>query len=282
MSFHKLRVLILISIFPLLVNGQFTADVTKGCNPLTVNFTAVLVAGATDWEWDFDDGSPHVTGNSFPSHTYTQAGSYDVVLISLNASNDTIRNDTLENFITVYAVPDVSFDTIIPFYSSFAVILINQSTIHNVSGIYIWDYDDATPLDTVFESMHKYTQEGNYTIKLRAIDREGCTDSTDITVAVTHQFFIPNVFTPNEDDINDRFMVLANGFDVFPDAIIYNRWGTIVYKIENVSQLVWDGRTFDGTLVSPGTYFYVISKPVNSDYDYLDSKLKGTIQVIYN
>ena len=123
--------------------------------------------------------------------------------------------------------------------------------------------------------------EGNYSIKLIATDIKGCKDSVSIIVPITHQFFIPNVFTPNGDELNDRFVVLANGFDIFPETYIYNRWGTLVYRIENVNQIIWDGRTFDGSLVSPGTYFYIITTPVNTQNEYPGSKIKGTIHVIY-
>lgn len=276
MSFHKLRVLIVIYIFPLLVNGQFTADVTSGCNPLTVQFIANPSA-AILWDWDFGDGKQY-SGYDTVVHVYTNPGIYDVVLVT-NSSNYTI-----EEFIKVQLTPRVYFDTITIQYASFTI-LCRDTSVYDNPVEFVWDFGDGTEPDTITYVVftHKYESEGTYTIKHVVRDGyTGCVDSLSKTITITHQFIIPNVFTPNGDGINDWFEVLANGLDFFPQIIIYNRWGTIVYKIENVSQIVWDGRTFDGALVSPGTYFYVITPPANSNYEYIDSKLKGTIQVIYN
>jgi gliding motility-associated-like protein len=67
---------------------------------------------------------------------------------------------------------------------------------------------------------------------------------------------IPNAFSPNGDDINDRWNI--DGLKARPACQIevYNRWGQIVYKSQGY-KLGWDG-TRQGKLVSPGTYYYVI------------------------
>ncbi|MBS1638177.1 MAG: gliding motility-associated C-terminal domain-containing protein, partial [Bacteroidetes bacterium] len=56
---------------------------------------------------------------------------------------------------------------------------------------------------------------------------------------------IPNVFTPNEDGINDAFRVtLPVGYS-FADFVVYNRWGNVIFKPESISKttLFWDGHT---------------------------------------
>ncbi len=277
MSFNKLSILFFVFIIPFIAWGQpFIADDTVGCNPFTVQFTAEL-SGTTTWNWDFGDGSPNVTDNGIPSHTYTVPGIYDIALTIDGGS------DTIENFIRVLATPQAYFDTTTIKYASFTILCTDTSVYQNL-WYFVWKFENDAFVDTnqlaVFT--HKYDSEKTDTIKHYITDANGCTDSTFKIVNIKHQFIIPNVFTPNEDGINDRFIVLANGLDIFPVAYIYNRWGNIVYKFENVSQIIWDGRTFDGSLVSPGVYFYVITPPGNSNYEYLDSGLKGTIQIIYN
>ena len=51
-----------------------TADVNKGCSPLTVNFTAPV--GSTSWYWDFKDGGSSNIQN--PSNIFTSPGTYVV------------------------------------------------------------------------------------------------------------------------------------------------------------------------------------------------------------
>lgn len=63
--------------FPDAVN--FSADVTSGAVPLTVQFTdQSTIADPTGRLWEFGDGQ--TSGAQHPSHTYTQEGSYTVKL----------------------------------------------------------------------------------------------------------------------------------------------------------------------------------------------------------
>jgi PKD repeat protein len=58
--------------------ANFSADVTVGPAPLTVQFTDESTVGATAWDWDFGDGFGSTDQN--PSHQFTEPGVYDVSL----------------------------------------------------------------------------------------------------------------------------------------------------------------------------------------------------------
>ena len=73
--------------------------------------------------------------------------------------------------------------------------------------------------------------------------------------------FIPNAFTPNNDGLNDKYLVSGSGaingreseFDNFKIVII-NRWGAIVFETNDIYK-GWDG-TFKGKDSPIGTYVY--------------------------
>jgi gliding motility-associated-like protein len=65
---------------------------------------------------------------------------------------------------------------------------------------------------------------------------------------------IPNVFTPNGDDINDRLIAKTSGLVEKIDMKIFNRYGVLVFQT-NEPKINWDG-TYKGNIVSPGVYFY--------------------------
>lgn len=67
---------------------------------------------------------------------------------------------------------------------------------------------------------------------------------------------IPNVFTPNNDGINDLFSISAEGYENAA-LTIYNRWGEIVFKTTDLN-LSWDGKK-NGRDCSEGTYYYALS-----------------------
>jgi gliding motility-associated-like protein len=76
--------------------------------------------------------------------------------------------------------------------------------------------------------------------------------------------YIPNVFTPNGDSVNDTFeIVLQNG--IVERGWIFNRWGNIVCTF-SPTQLKWNGRDErTGKPVLDGVYTYVLYfKPANT------------------
>ena len=75
---------------------EFTADVTLGASPLTVNFTDQSSWQPSSWVWDFGDGSSSTQQN--PSHTYASPGAYTVVLRTSNAFGTNARGK--QNYIT--------------------------------------------------------------------------------------------------------------------------------------------------------------------------------------
>lgn len=90
-----------------------------------------------------------------------------------------------------------------------------------------------------------------------------CTESvvTQITVNNTLAVFVPSVFSPNGDGINDFMTVFADGEQVkeIKSFQIYNRYGEMVFKKEgfqpNDEYLGWNGTKSDVKL-SNDTYIY--------------------------
>jgi len=75
---------------------SFTASVTSGPVPLTVEFTDTSGGDPEAWEWDFGDGETSDEQN--PTHTYETAGTYDVALtVTYDGSSNSI---TKEKYIT--------------------------------------------------------------------------------------------------------------------------------------------------------------------------------------
>jgi len=80
---------------------SFTSDVSTGTAPLTVQFSDESTYSPASWKWSFGDGVSSTEQN--PSHTYTSAGSYTVVLTATNAGGS--RTKTVNDYIVVSAAP---------------------------------------------------------------------------------------------------------------------------------------------------------------------------------
>jgi gliding motility-associated-like protein len=102
-------------------------------------------------------------------------------------------------------------------------------------------------------------------VTLTVVDAEGCTatDSIMIFVFVPKQIFIPTVFSPNGDGINDFFYIQGGEFAVSVDyLLVADRWGDVVYEIGgpmvpvNDPNFGWDG-TLGGKPMFPAVFTYL-------------------------
>ncbi|AKB35374.1 cell surface protein [Methanosarcina siciliae C2J] len=98
--------------------AAFTADVTSGTAPLTVNFTDQSTGTLASWAWDFDnDGNVDSTEQN-PSYTYTAEGKYTVNLTvsSAEGSDSEVKAEyiTVTDSSTPGDQPDLIVSSIIP------------------------------------------------------------------------------------------------------------------------------------------------------------------------
>ena len=82
------------------LDADFTADVTSGYAPLTVNFEERSLGDVVGWAWEFGDGGTAFRPN--PRHRYREPGTYTVILTVLGL--DGVDKETKTGFITV--LPD--------------------------------------------------------------------------------------------------------------------------------------------------------------------------------
>ena len=80
--------------------------------------------------------------------------------------------------------------------------------------------------------------------------------------------FIPDAFTPNGDNINDRFeLKYSDVCDVTSyNLMIFDRWGRLVYEAKGASpDLSWDGR-FEGKEMAGGVYIWNLQMKINPSH----------------
>jgi gliding motility-associated-like protein len=103
----------------------------------------------------------------------------------------------------------------------------------------------------------------NQTVKIwvKAIGRNTCENSDSVKAVATSLnpfgdgIYVPNVFTPNGDGINDFFLVYGNTIETMR-LVIYNQWGQELF-ISTDRQKGWDG-TFRGNQSPAGRYSYAL------------------------
>lgn len=91
-----------------------------------------------------------------------------------------------------------------------------------------------------------------------------CSDSAQIAVDVACEprLFVPDIFTPNADGLNDYFQLFGKHIrDV--ELLIFDRWGTLVFKLnaedfEDVQEDEWWDGTYLGAFLPDGQYAWTI------------------------
>ncbi len=185
-------------------------------------------------------------------------GDYTLVIKDTNGCKiDTAVNIPIKNNVKALftATPELGAKPL-------SVHFINQSS--NASN-YQWLVNDtllsnSTNEDYIFDS------SGVYMVTLVAWNNNvSCNDTFKIQIIVYDSLIIqvPNVFTPNNDGVNDFFTVQIEGANQVK-GVILNRWGEIFLQFEKSitknsgTIILWDGRTKDGTNATEGVYFYSI------------------------
>jgi gliding motility-associated-like protein len=93
-------------------------------------------------------------------------------------------------------------------------------------------------------------------------------------------YFLPNVFTPNKDMLNDVFRSFQWKFIESIDLVIYNRWGIEVFKTTD-PDINWDGRHFEsGEVLPDGVYFYTLVANTIRLEGIIPDKFAGEIQIL--
>lgn len=120
------------------VTADFSADVTGGQAPLTVQFTDLSTSingPITSWEWDFDNDGTVDSYDQNPEWTYTDNGSYTVKLTVSDGSET--DSETKQDFISV---------------NSGVFVWEGEANGANYSGAYIRDYLLSQGFDVVYSS----------------------------------------------------------------------------------------------------------------------------------
>ncbi|NBV91251.1 MAG: hypothetical protein EBR91_03680 [Flavobacteriia bacterium] len=213
---------------------------------------AVYASGNNPLQYSI--GSGFLINNSFSN---LASGNYTITVLDNNGcSKDTSvfipETNPVNAFFT--ANPETGTE---PLFVDFT----NQST---NSNNFVWLVNNSIFSNT-FNSTYTFDSSGFYTVTLIAYNNiPQCADTFSLQIIVYDSLMIHilNVFTPNNDGINDTFSISVDGAKEIKLSIV-NRWGNVIKEYENntltspITIDVWDGE-FNGDSVSDGVYYYTI------------------------
>ena len=110
----------------------------------------------------------------------------------------------------------------------------------------------------------------NTIISINAVDNNNCVvrDSFQVIVNKDYRFYIPNIFSPNDDGNNDVFTIYpTQALAIVNSMRIFDRWGTLIYETLDTFNVQWDG-THKNVQLNVGTYVYM------AEVVFIDGKTK--------
>ncbi len=139
--------------------GSCTADFTYTTNNLTATFIDNST-NASSYNWYFGDGGTSTQMN--PSHTYAQAGTYNVTLVI----SDSACTDSVTKAVTVTSQGGNCVSSFTYTIDTTGLTAFTEQTTGNVNA-YAWDFGDGNS-STAANPVHLYTASGTYVVCLTA------------------------------------------------------------------------------------------------------------------
>jgi gliding motility-associated-like protein len=128
-----------------------------------------------------------------------------------------------------------------------------------VNGIWNWDDGTYSNYDQGVSAVHDFDgSKADYSVELLVKNKFGCADSIVKQLCYSDTIFclIPNVFTPNNDQMNDYLDISILG-NTEASVMIYNRWGEMVFYTDDIRDR-WNG-TYMNRLCPEGIYVVLIT-----------------------
>lgn len=225
----------------------------EGCTPFSPVFGINNSTGNT-CIWELSNGTT-INGCNNVSTTLTGESDIDVTL-TITDANGCKSSALLNKYLIVHDAPHANFDYSPQPVTSFTpnIDLVNQSTGANNS---YW-YFETSETSTITNPSYSVKDTGTIDISLVVKNDYGCKDSISKNIPVLEEFviYIPNTFTPNNDNLNDDFKVVGLGISKDDyEFTIFNRWGEDVFKA-NTIKAVWDGKIKNKNMAPEDVYVY--------------------------
>jgi gliding motility-associated-like protein len=241
-----------------------TASISCTSGSLTLN---ALNSNSGNYTYTWSPSNPSINTSTL---NVTQAGTYTAYVT--NETNGCKRSSTF----TVYKESVLANFTANPStgLAPLNVLFSNQSYNANT---YSWNLGNSSTLYTISDPSTIYNNAGTYTVTLIATNGT-CSDTATQQIIVTDRenssLVIPNVFTPNNDLVNDAFVIIPVNFSQI-QINIFNRWGLQVFESTDIVKISWDGQA-EGEAVPDGTYFYIITAKSSNGEEF---SYKGTVSL---
>ncbi len=198
-------------------------------------------SGGTTYSWNNGVQNGQAFTPGLGVNTYTITGT---------DANGCINTDQVT--INVVPVPTSGFTA--DAYEGYPVLTVVFTTNASNGNSYIWDLGNGTSINSSapVSTNAVYGSIGTFTVTQTASNGICSSQSSALITVLPYpdaEIFVPNVFTPNGDNINDFFAIEVK-FGATISVQIFNRWGNLMKELNDFTEK-WDGEN-----ATEGVYFF--------------------------
>ena len=164
--------------------------------------------------------------------------------------------DTQHVTITVNKIPSLTIASTRPVVENTTVVLTPQAPDDIVK--YEWTPADGLSCSDCSNPQFNATETTMFNVRIT--DVHGCQNNADVLVNVVgdcaKQVFVPNYFSPNGDDKNDKLYVRGLGLTSLKVFRVFDRWGNQVFETKDINE-GWNG-VYRGQALESGVFVYYV------------------------
>ena len=219
--------------------------------------TTIVASGGVAYQWSSGQTTSSITVNPPVNEAYS------VIVTGANGCKDSTYTTVLVNVPTMWVCCDTTIE--------------KGTTVKLIAygNVIAFQWSPGTGLSCFTCPGPNANPTVNTTYTVIGTDSAGCKAESTVTIDMKcSDFEIPNVFTPNGDNVNDKFVITINTITTYT-ITIYDRWGVEMYSSSDPTS-AWDGTTKSGEKAPTGVYYYIIKSSCGTNqYD-----KKGFLQLI--
>jgi len=252
-------------------------SITEGCPGANVEFAVDNMPKTGMHLWNFGDGS--FSNKPSPEHTFSKAGTYEVMLSHSSTGGGSIENKPASDLIVIHEAPEAQFKPLKQEYDN-TVPSVHFENRSQGAKSYVWDFGDGST-SNIAHPDHVFKKKGSYPVTLTVTNDNGCVDRTEQTIRIEDDYdlFAPKTFSPNEDGRDDVFIpeALKTLGVKFRMTIYDTKSGQMIHETRDISH-PWNGRIGNkGELCSTGDYMWMVEM---KDGDKLGGSYTGTVSLL--
>ena len=228
--------------------AQFTVERRNICSGTCIQFTNTsLRADSVNWTFYGADAPYFNTTTRSPIVCYSDTGKFDVQLVAANRHG--LNVELMVEYIDVRESPQVQAP------EDRTILIGNSTQLEAFGSATNFSWEPLTDIEGADTRTPTVSPKVSTIYYVTNTNSNGCTKRDSVRVLVRREFYagVPDIFSPNNDGVNDVLYVRGNGITNV-EFQVFNRAGERVFESKDLN-FGWDGN-YRGKPVNPGVFVY--------------------------